>query len=69
MSRRTADDDNSSTMSGSGLPLLVVDANADGNDDENISRPARKIRTSFLQMSALFAINHGCTVSCLGLAN
>eukprot|EP00579_Thalassiosira_antarctica_P027833 CAMPEP_0202028392 /NCGR_PEP_ID=MMETSP0905-20130828/63426_1 /ASSEMBLY_ACC=CAM_ASM_000554 /TAXON_ID=420261 /ORGANISM="Thalassiosira antarctica, Strain CCMP982" /LENGTH=557 /DNA_ID=CAMNT_0048592097 /DNA_START=102 /DNA_END=1773 /DNA_ORIENTATION=+ len=76
MSRRRDDDDDSSMLSGSNQQPLLIDA--DGNDDENISRPidyndassaSRKIRTNFLQMSALFAINHGCTVSCLGLAN
>eukprot|EP00579_Thalassiosira_antarctica_P012488 CAMPEP_0201921886 /NCGR_PEP_ID=MMETSP0903-20130614/10089_1 /ASSEMBLY_ACC=CAM_ASM_000552 /TAXON_ID=420261 /ORGANISM="Thalassiosira antarctica, Strain CCMP982" /LENGTH=325 /DNA_ID=CAMNT_0048458921 /DNA_START=165 /DNA_END=1138 /DNA_ORIENTATION=+ len=76
MSRRRDDDDDSSMLSGSNQQPLLIDA--DGNDDENISRPidyndassaSRKIRTNFLQMSALFATNHGCTVSCLGLAN
>jgi len=31
--------------------------------------PAKKIKKNFLLMSALFAVNHGCTVSVLGLSN
>eukprot|EP00584_Thalassiosira_punctigera_P009227 CAMPEP_0172533496 /NCGR_PEP_ID=MMETSP1067-20121228/6177_1 /TAXON_ID=265564 ORGANISM="Thalassiosira punctigera, Strain Tpunct2005C2" /NCGR_SAMPLE_ID=MMETSP1067 /ASSEMBLY_ACC=CAM_ASM_000444 /LENGTH=323 /DNA_ID=CAMNT_0013318143 /DNA_START=43 /DNA_END=1010 /DNA_ORIENTATION=+ len=65
-------------------PLLVSDSDDDktgarnNRDDDDDASPSpsssssfssAEIRSNFLLMSALFAVNHGCTVSCLGLAN
>ena len=41
---------------------LIENKHSDGIQPESI-------RTNFLLMSLLFAINHGCTVSVLGLSN
>lgn len=44
----------------------LSEGQVDGDDDDP---DAAKIKTNFLRMTILFAINHGCTVSCLDLAN
>jgi len=77
--RRPINDDDASDSMILNQPLLI---DATANDDENDAPPAttanhhlrhtlhpETIRNNFLQMSTLFAINHGCTVSCVGLAN
>mmetsp|Transcript_25172 Transcript_25172/g.45357 ORF Transcript_25172/g.45357 Transcript_25172/m.45357 type:complete len:532 (+) Transcript_25172:44-1639(+) len=71
----------SSRTSSQPLPLVLADSfknetNStitnqieEDDDSSSSSSTAAKIRINFLYMSTLFAINHGCSVSCLGLAN
>ena len=54
-------DVHSDEMSSMSHPLIAV-------DDEG-TPSSKEIRSNFIRMSALFAINHGCTVSVLGLSN
>ena len=68
--------DGDSVLSGMSQPLLVDDGTGDceGNDDTptndaDYCASSSSIRKNFLRMSTLFAVNHGCTVSCVGLAN
>eukprot|EP00581_Thalassiosira_minuscula_P010394 CAMPEP_0183710420 /NCGR_PEP_ID=MMETSP0737-20130205/6161_1 /TAXON_ID=385413 /ORGANISM="Thalassiosira miniscula, Strain CCMP1093" /LENGTH=492 /DNA_ID=CAMNT_0025938689 /DNA_START=103 /DNA_END=1578 /DNA_ORIENTATION=- len=48
---------------------LLEERNQSNNNDTSTPNNATVIRTNFLFMTVLFAINHGCTVSCLDLAN
>ncbi|KAL7525896.1 hypothetical protein ACHAXR_002984 [Thalassiosira sp. AJA248-18] len=83
--RRAANGDDggsNSILSGMSQPLLLENddhlhidtdnttpTSTPANNDDNIIASSIKIRRNFLKMSILFAINHGCTVACLGLAN
>ena len=70
--------DGDSVLSGMSQPLLVDDDTGDCEGNDDTTRPTYdadyyaslpSIRKNFLRMSTLFAVNHGCTVSCVGLAN
>ena len=57
------EDENDDTISASNITRpLIENQQSDGIQPESI-------RNNFLLMSLLFAINHGCTVSVLGLSN
>lgn len=68
--RRRTDDEEGGFLTSGTQPLLLADGDDGAGTDPHESPPsASRIRSNFLHMSTLFAINHGCSVSCLGLAN
>ena len=58
------DDDENDTITSNITRPLIENQQSDGT-----SLTPESIRKNFLLMSLLFAINHGCTVSVLGLSN
>ena len=57
------DNDENDTITSSTHPLI------ENQENLNDGASPQVIRRNFLSMTILFAINHGCTVSVLGLAN